>query len=116
MNDRLDLKKYCDFCQVEIKRNDVCSHCVDRLRLVFQIHVSIGFLKALPFLFDDGPGLGPRQIEHVKLFLLRYAYVLIACKTHVDKMDSANTSSIFYLKGLRDILNIRDCNFDVERI
>ncbi|GBO29224.1 hypothetical protein AVEN_242288-1 [Araneus ventricosus] len=71
MNDRLNLKKYYDFCQVEIKRNDVCSqnvcsHCVDRLRLVSQIHVSIGFSKVLPFLLDEGPVLGQRQIEHLK--------------------------------------------------
>ncbi|GBN47538.1 hypothetical protein AVEN_122681-1 [Araneus ventricosus] len=122
MNDRLNLKKYCDFCQVEVKRNnvcsqDVCSHCVDRLRLVSQIHVSIGFSKAaLPFSLNEGPVLGQRQIEHLKLFLLRYTYVLTACKTHIDKMDFANTSSIFYLKSLRDILNIRDDNFDVERM
>ncbi|GBO29225.1 hypothetical protein AVEN_242289-1 [Araneus ventricosus] len=31
-------------------------------------------------------------------------------------MDFVNTSSIFYLKSLRDILNIRDNNFDVERM
>ncbi|GBM00349.1 hypothetical protein AVEN_32490-1 [Araneus ventricosus] len=112
-NDGLDARHCCDFCAQFSMRN-VCSSCLESFRYVDEIGTSIRLSKTIHFVFEDGPGLNPKQIECLKLFLLRYATVLTTCKTYIETTRFDDTSAIFYLKTLLQTLNLRDNHFDVE--
>ncbi|GBN65585.1 hypothetical protein AVEN_224618-1 [Araneus ventricosus] len=113
-DDGLSARNCCDFCARFSMRN-VCSLCRDSFRYVVEIGTSIRLSKTIHFVFEDGSGLSPKQIECLKLFLLRYATVLTACKTYIETTRFDDTSAIFYLKTLLQTLNLRDDHFDVER-